>query len=173
MAEIIQTFSDALTVDGVPCRVRVCGRPAQTIWEGWIEFLGDDGMFLRTPRETTQPDRRALEYWASGLSPTYLEGAFSRAERAALADGDINGYEVPDTPPPMFDGPPVAEGAVLDPFSVGAKGEDLLRRELSALSDWHLRNIIREYDLAEAGADLQMLSQIELVELIVEAVAPA
>jgi hypothetical protein len=73
----------------------------------------------------------------------------------------------------MFDGPPVAEGAVLDPFSVGAKGEDLLRRELSALSDWHLRNIIREYDLAEAGADLQMLSQIELVELIVEAVAPA
>jgi hypothetical protein len=172
MAEIILTFSEALTVDGVPCRARVCGQPAQTIWEGWIEFLGDNGLYLRTPRETTQPDRRALEYWASGLSPTYLEGAFARAERAARDDDiDADVYQAPARR--MFDGPPVAEGAVLDPFSVGAKSEDLLRRELSALSDWHLRNIIREYDLAEAGADLQMLSQIELVELIVDAVAPA
>ena len=34
---------------------------------------------LRTGRETTQPDRRALEYWASGLEPLYFEGAFERA----------------------------------------------------------------------------------------------
>jgi hypothetical protein len=173
MAEIILTFSEALTVDGVPCRARVCGQPAQTIWEGWIEFSATMAC-SSARRETTQPDRRALEYWASGLSPTYLEGAFARAERAARDDDiDADVYEAPEPARRMFDGPPVAEGAVLDPFSVGAKSEDVLRRELSALSDWHLRNIIREYDLAEAGADLQMLSQIELVELIVDAVAPA
>ena len=32
-----------------------------------------------TGRETTQPDRGALEYWASGLEPLYFEGAFDRA----------------------------------------------------------------------------------------------
>jgi hypothetical protein len=29
--------------------------------------------------ETTQPDRAALEYWASGIEPIYLDGALARA----------------------------------------------------------------------------------------------
>lgn len=37
----------------------------------------------RTRRETTQPSRDALRYWATGLEPTYLQGALERALRAA------------------------------------------------------------------------------------------
>jgi hypothetical protein len=50
-------------------------------WEGWIEFVPVDGAVAsrRTGRETTQPDRVALEYWATGLQPLYLLGAFERA----------------------------------------------------------------------------------------------
>ena len=35
----------------------------------------------RTGRETTQPDRVALEHWATGLEPLYLDGAFARVIR--------------------------------------------------------------------------------------------
>jgi hypothetical protein len=50
-------------------------------WIGWIEFipLTGVGKRRRTERETTQPSREALEYWASGLEPIYFEGAFARA----------------------------------------------------------------------------------------------
>ena len=33
----------------------------------------------RSGRETTQSNREHLAYWATGLEPTYFEGAFSRA----------------------------------------------------------------------------------------------
>ncbi len=48
-------------------------------WEGWLEFHSAAGAPRRTGRETTQPNREALAYWASGLEPVYLDGAFSRA----------------------------------------------------------------------------------------------
>lgn len=52
-------------------------------WEGWIEFepLGPLSPVLTTPRETTQPNRDALLYWATGLEPVYFEGALERAHR--------------------------------------------------------------------------------------------
>ena len=51
-------------------------------WEGWLEFVPlNPGLpSLRTDRETTQPDLSALEYWATGLEPMYLAGAFERAQ---------------------------------------------------------------------------------------------
>ena len=58
------------------------GREADSgLWEGWIEFVGLDGDEdrLETATETTQPDRHAVEYWAAGVEPLYLEGAFGRA----------------------------------------------------------------------------------------------
>lgn len=59
---------------------RVCGGPADTVWQGWIEFTATDtGDVVRTSRETTQPNRTDLAYWATGLTPTYLEGALDRA----------------------------------------------------------------------------------------------
>jgi hypothetical protein len=33
----------------------------------------------RTDQETSQPNRGALAYWATGLEAAYLEGAFARA----------------------------------------------------------------------------------------------
>jgi amphi-Trp domain-containing protein len=54
---------------------------ADGTWEGWLEFqpLTAGLPTRRTGRETTQPDRAALEYWAAGLEPLYLAGAFERA----------------------------------------------------------------------------------------------
>ena len=82
MAELIQEFTDAVRDPrGHVYAARAYGEesPGGT-WVGWLEFrpLGG-GAVLRTARETTQPDRAALEYWASGLEPVYLEGALARA----------------------------------------------------------------------------------------------
>ncbi len=55
------------------------------LWEGRLEFIGvGRQIVLRTDVETRQPDRRALVYWASGLRPSYLEGALTRALRARV-----------------------------------------------------------------------------------------
>jgi hypothetical protein len=58
---------------------------ADGLWDGWLEFIGvGREIVLRTATETRQSDRRALVYWASGLQPSYLEGALVRAVRARL-----------------------------------------------------------------------------------------
>jgi hypothetical protein len=157
------------------------------MWDGWLEFIASEGHDVhRSGRETTQPDRAALEYWAGGLSGTYLEGAFGRALQprstrvpAVLAHPHFDAPAPPRMAPADVARPHVAEGsprpvgrAVLDPFSVGAKGEDLLRRELGALRHWHLCNIARAYELVDRSMDLEALREPELVDLIVAAVQP-
>ena len=54
------------------------------LWEGWLEFLPSDGNAERisSGRETTQPNRDTLEYWAQGLTRVYLAGALERATRS-------------------------------------------------------------------------------------------
>lgn len=175
MIEVVRVFDSPLIVTGTSYQVQVCARPSGTIWEGWIEFRSDDGIWHRTPRETTQPDLAAVQYWAGGLSTTYLEGALHRALTGPVV------LPRPASSTPHFDGPaahvvvppPAGEGAILDPYAVGAKGESLLRRELSALRAWHLRNIARAYNLGHPAVDLEALSEAELVDLIVDAVAAA
>ncbi len=55
-------------------------RCADGTWEAWIEFRAlTDEPVRATARETTQPNRAAVEYWAGGLAPVYFEGAFARA----------------------------------------------------------------------------------------------
>lgn len=63
--------------------VRVYGeRASRGRWEAWLEFVdAKTGDVLLTGRETTQPDLAKLRYWAQGLGPAYLEGAFARAKR--------------------------------------------------------------------------------------------
>src|SRR5438132_3980876 len=53
---------------------------------GWLEFHPTDERksVLRTEQETSQPNRIAVEYWASGLEPICLEGAFARAQGRLL-----------------------------------------------------------------------------------------
>jgi hypothetical protein len=181
MAEVLRVFNDPVLLDGVPYRAQACGRRAGHMWEGWIEFIAEDGSDVRrTARETTQPDRNAIVYWAEGLSGTYLEGALARTltkVKVTVREMPAPYFDEPDTSlvveaaTPL--GPTDVDRAILDPFSVGAKGEELLRRELGALRAWHLRNIIRAYDLADPSLDLEALTAPELIDLIVAAVEPA
>lgn len=67
--------------------IHICGQErADATWEGWIEFhpTDSDHPVLTTEQETSQPNRAALEYWADGLEPIYLEGAFARAQGRLL-----------------------------------------------------------------------------------------
>ena len=83
MSELIQRYaSQVRDAEGATYEVSAHGEQAAGgTWEGWLEFHPSDASkpALRTGRETTQPDRRALEYWASGLEPLYFDGAFARA----------------------------------------------------------------------------------------------
>lgn len=176
MAEVILVLTEPIVAEGRACRAQVCGQPAGHIWEGWIEFKSDEGGRLRTGRETTQPDRHALEYWAGGLTTTYLEGALTRALHPSVAAPAAivsTPYFEEPAPAVVTPEPIVADRAVLDPYSVAAKGETLLRQELGALHGWRLRDIVRAYDLADSALDLEALTELELIDLIVAKVIPA
>lgn len=82
MAELIQEYGARITGDdGVTYIVRAYGdERSDGTWVGWLEFHPTDGSRpLRTDQETSQPNRTTIEYWASGLEPIYLDGAFARA----------------------------------------------------------------------------------------------
>jgi hypothetical protein len=83
MSELIHQHSTHVrTPEGELFVVRTYGQPdISGLWQGWLEFAPPDtpDPVLKTDRETTQPSRQALEYWARGLEPIYFEGAFARA----------------------------------------------------------------------------------------------
>lgn len=91
---------------GVTYRARTCGSEmADGRWQGWVEFLPPKGgRVLLSPRETIQPNRSDLAYWASGLTPIYLEGALVRAldRRGSqpVFDSMVDNDETPKTAPP-------------------------------------------------------------------------
>jgi len=155
MPEVLVEFDTILTTrDGRAYRPQACGRAEPSgVWEGWLEFLPvAGGSPVRSGRETEQPNRADLKYWAEGLTQVYLEGALNRA----LAS------PTPPAPPSVpvesaFDGPrpAPAPGAavplpqpVLDPFEVYAQGVDRLRQQLDALDVAHLRSIVLAYGFA-------------------------
>ena len=177
MAEtLLQYQHPVIAPDGTHYEARACGGPMGSagMWQGWIEFVPlSGGEPVRSPRETTQPNRVDTEYWATGVSAVYLEGALARALAKPVT------FAVVPKPPALFDGPapspgiPVDSGqaSVLNPFSVYEKGEPLLRKQLSALSSWHLVNIVLAYELNDDGvAALNRLPAPELVEMIVKGV---
>lgn len=94
MAELIREHSTHIEAeDGTLYLVRTYGQErTDGTWEAWLEFhpvagavasgaggAGGVGLVLRTGRETSQSNREGVAYWASGLEPVYLEGAFARA----------------------------------------------------------------------------------------------
>jgi hypothetical protein len=177
MAEVLVEFSDPVhSEDGRRFIAHACGAEMDNSrWQGWIEFLPvDGGSPIRSGRETTQPNRADTAYWATGLTPVYLEGALDRALNPLTRVATVSASQ------PVFDGPaperadpdPVTvRDSVMNPFSVYRKGESLLRNQLSALSAWHLVNIIEAYELSEQQrVDLEATSAPILVELIVAAV---
>ncbi len=79
-ADLIHPFSATVTDgSGRSWHASAYGRPDGNLWLGWIAFTSDDGETVDTGTETSQPDRNALEYWATGIEPIYLDGALARA----------------------------------------------------------------------------------------------
>jgi hypothetical protein len=63
--------------------------PGRVTWSGWIEFVAEDGSkVLRTDQETSQSNLEGVAYWATGLEPSYFEGAFARAWRQTQGRGE-------------------------------------------------------------------------------------
>lgn len=88
MAELLQEYLTAVVgPDKTNYIVRSFGEERlDGTWIGWLEFDPDDASkpALRTEQETSQPNRTAVEYWATGLEPIYFEGAFERARKTRL-----------------------------------------------------------------------------------------
>jgi hypothetical protein len=175
VAEVLVEFTEPVVAkDGSTYVARACGSEMDNgMWQGWLEFLPiESGEAVRSSRETTQPNRQDTEYWATGLTAVYLEGALDRAMNPLTkAPARPAPEPVFNTPAPAIAAAPPSGDSVLNPFSVYRKGESLLRSQLSALSAWHLVNIIAAYDLSEqAPADLAVTPAPVLVELIVSSV---
>jgi hypothetical protein len=89
MPVLLVKFDEAITdVSGARYFAQAAGRKREDgLWEGWLEFLpvGESGIGLASARETTQPNRKDLDYWAQGLSKVYLEGALARAKAGTEA----------------------------------------------------------------------------------------
>lgn len=85
MAERLLQHAVPLVVpEGTAYRAETWGEALEDgTWMGWLQFYPVDarGPEYQTERETTQPNREALLYWATGLEPVYLEGAYARAKR--------------------------------------------------------------------------------------------
>jgi hypothetical protein len=173
MSEVLVRYVTEVTAaDGTRYTPQACGGLADDgLWEGWIEFIsGPEAM--RTGRETEQPNRDALMYWAQGLTDAYLEGAFARATRPSA------GLVAEPALEARFDGPKphhprlgVPSRAILDPFATFAQGENLLRGQLGALSRDNLIAIVEDYGLVIYGA--ADMSTAGLADAIVEAVRNA
>ena len=157
---VLLKFEDAVTAGGTAWRAIAFGVETPIgQWEGWLEFtpVGGELPSIATSRETTQPNRTDLDYWASGLSSVYLEGALQRAiarDSASEMSDDARAAprkaRRPGRRPPPANSTGMRRHAVLDPFAVYAQGEDVLRKELRALSPDHLEAIVDAYDLEGA-----------------------
>jgi len=151
------------------------------LWQGWLEFqavIGEPDA-LASGRETTQPNRTNLEFWAQGLTKVYLEGALARAIWLAEPPREI---PLKESEPSLFSAPASREATppravpsasprpILDPFQVYSQGEEILLRELSALSRDHVERIASAYRIgAAARSGINPASKADLIHAIVGA----
>lgn len=156
MSEVLVVFDAQLTSpDGRRWTAQSCGGIADDgLWEGWLEFLpvaGGDSP-VRTPRETEQPNRDLLMYWAQGLTAVYLDGALGRALES---QGTTRRKKVEAQP--AFASPArtaqarsslTMPHAILNPFDVYQEGADVLVAQLGALDTARLRDMAVAYGFA-------------------------
>lgn len=156
MAEVLVSFDIPVADNFGVYRARAVGRQGDDgMWDGWLEFINDDrAEVLVTAKESRQPEREHLVYWATGLTHVYLEGALRRARYPLQVRVVVK--ERPE--------------AVLNPFDVGVRSLDVLRQELGALNRPRLENIIAAYDLNAGGESLNWMSDAQLVSFIVTGV---
>ena len=113
-------------------------------------------------------------YWATGITPVYLEGALERALKRPVQHEGTASEPVFDEPAPSIIHEvraPVSD-AILDPLEVYEQhGEEMLRQKLTALGAIHLVRIALAYNLTdEPLATLETLSADALIDMIVSAV---
>ena len=85
LVKIDETFADST---GARYFVSAMGRQRDDgLWEGYLEFLpvSETAEVISSDRETTQPNRKAVDYWAQGLTRVYLSGALDRARLSTSA----------------------------------------------------------------------------------------
>jgi hypothetical protein len=177
MAEVLRTFDLPLRTASGEYAARAVGRHADDgMWEGWLEFvpIGKHGNVIVGGVESRQPENEHLVYWASGLTPVFLEGALDRARRPVTVR--VRAVEQPYSSAPEPRGVTVSRvmppgpQPVLDPFEIGGRSLDTLRQELGALNRPRLLNIIAAFDLNPTGEDVSWMSDHQLAHFIVVAV---
>lgn len=173
MAEVLRSFQDPIRHPSGIYYPRVVGRYAEDkMWEGWLEFVPVDGSkVVVSAVESRQPERSHLEYWAQGLTAVYAEGSLDRALHPITVR--TRAVEVPSSDAPArrvikvgYSGP----RPILDPFEVGERSLDILAQELRALGRARLLHIIAAYNLSSPGVDATVMTDEELVGLIVTGV---
>jgi hypothetical protein len=181
MSEILVKFDEPIsTPDGRKFFAQAAGKEADGgLWEGWLEFLpaDDSSEAVCSERETTQPNRKNVEYWAQGLTKVYLEGALNRALEPAGVARQSNGFQRESSrfsAPRQISRAPLSNATgrrpILDPFAVYAQGEQILRSELGALSRDQVEIIATAYGFTPPAAGG---TRNDLVETVVEGVRSA
>jgi hypothetical protein len=149
MAEVLVSYDMPVSDETGSYHARAVGRHAEDgMWEGWLEFVPLDGKAetLVGPVESRQPEPEHLTYWATGLTPVFLEGALWRAKRPLTIRTRVVEQPVSQAPAARAV-TPAARGlrpeAVLDPFDIVSHSSlDMLAQELRALNRPRLLNII-------------------------------
>jgi hypothetical protein len=81
MADVVHEFASPVRGrDNREYKVRAFAEQRGHVWIGWLEFAARGDRPRRTGEETSQSNREAVAYWATGLEPIYLEGALQRAK---------------------------------------------------------------------------------------------
>ncbi|HEU4747329.1 MAG TPA: hypothetical protein VFS56_02425 [Gemmatimonadaceae bacterium] len=161
MSELLVKFDEPIAgPDGSKYFAQAAGKETDGgLWEGWLEFLPVDesAEAVRSDRETTQPNRKTLDYWAQGLTVVYLQGALARAlapkttPRATAQDHtDAARFSAPRQVARPPSSAPFKPRPILDPFAVYAQGEHILRSELGALSRDQVETIATAYGFTPA-----------------------
>jgi hypothetical protein len=185
MSEVLVKFDEPIsTPDGRKYFAQATGRETDAnLWEGWLEFFPADesSECVCSERETTQPNRKSIEYWAQGLTKVYLQGALDRA----LKPTGVARRSAQQTPrPARFPAPrkvsraPVSAATgrrpILDPYAVYAQGEHILRSALGALSRDQVETIATAYGFSTPESDgIRTPSGTDLVETVVKGVRSA
>jgi hypothetical protein len=175
MAEVLVAFAEPVSNGTGRYAARAVTRQAEDgMWQGWIEFesLDDPRTVVVGPVESTQPEHEHVRYWATGLTPVFLEGALSRALSPRTVRVPVPEVAVSDAPAPRLHPAPAPRpmvDAVLDPFEIGARNLDILRQELGALNRPRLLNIIDAYDLNPGGETIDWMSDAQLIQFILTA----
>lgn len=181
MSEILVKFDEPIyTPDGRKFFAQAAGKETDAkLWEGWLEFLpvDDSSASVCSERETTQPNRKNLEYWAQGLTKVYLEGALNRALKpSGIARQSTEQTREPSrfSAPRQVSREPFGNATgrrpILNPYAVYAQGEQILRSELGALSRDQVETIATAYGFATPQGGV---SGTDLVESVVEGVRSA